>query len=72
MKEALILRGDRRRCREHWLKKSPITPFFDNVDNAVKFLRHERLSSVVVYAPDVGSESRIMGLGYFLKTELVP
>jgi hypothetical protein len=72
MREAVILRGDERRCREYWRKTMSKTPFFDDIDKAVAFLRRERLSRVAVYTRDLGREPALVGLGYFLRTELVP
>jgi hypothetical protein len=72
MREIVILRGDERRCRDHARRVMPKWPFFDDVDKAMAFLRRERLARAVVYARDLGREPGLVGLGYFLRTELVP
>lgn len=72
MREIVVLRGDERRCREHARRSLSKWPFFDDVDKALAFLRRERLAQAVVYARDIGREQLLVGLGYFLRTELVP
>lgn len=72
MREIVVLRGDERRCREHARRVLPKWPFFDDADKALAFLRRERLSQAVVYAKAIGREQSLIGLGYFLRTELVP
>lgn len=72
MREIVVLRGDERRCREHARRVLPKWPFFDSADKALAFLRRERLAQAVVYAQSLGRESELTGLGYFLRTELVP
>lgn len=72
MREIVILRGDERRCRDHARRVMPKWPFFDDADRAMAFLRRERLARAVVYARSLGNESALAGLGYFLRTELVP
>jgi hypothetical protein len=72
VREIVILRGDERRCRDHARRVFPKWPLFDNADKALAFLRRERLSQALVYAADIGREQQLVGLGYFLRTELVP
>jgi hypothetical protein len=76
MKQIIVVRSLSGKCREHWLRTRAKWPFFTSIDNALAFLKREKLDQAVVAGDkdfrDLGRESQFVALGYIVTVESAP